>query len=234
MQYLCSNTKPICPVHLTETLPRVLQVSPGSRLHVLHVLTSDRGISSNRIVGQRKFSQWRSMSAAIGKAGSLVPGTENCSSSVWIAQSVCPRNWGSIHGRGNLKTAEAHTASNILCSGGCFTGVKAAEALSWLFTSSTELMKCGAKPPRPTVFVVPCLINCRDKGRAVAQVVSSLASLRADPGSRPVQVMWDLWWTKRHWGMFSPSISIPPANHSSDCSTLIIVKKSSGAGAVDQ
>jgi hypothetical protein len=41
----------------------------------------------------------------------------------------------------------------------------------------------------------------------------------------PGQVMWDLWWTKWHWGRFSPSISVSPANsHSISCSTLIIVR----------
>jgi hypothetical protein len=35
--------------------------------------------------------------------------------------------------------------------------------------------------------------------------------------------MWDLWWTKIHWGRFCPSTSDSPANHSTDCSTLIII-----------
>jgi hypothetical protein len=47
----------------------------------------------------------------------------------------------------------------------------------------------------------------------------SPASHRGGPG----QVMWDLWWTKRHWGMFSPSISVSPTNHSTDSFTLIII-----------
>jgi hypothetical protein len=34
--------------------------------------------------------------------------------------------------------------------------------------------------------------------------------------------MWDLWWTKRHWGMFSPSTSVSPANHSTKFSIIII------------
>jgi hypothetical protein len=34
--------------------------------------------------------------------------------------------------------------------------------------------------------------------------------------------MWDFWWTKWHWGRFSPSTSVSPANsHSTDCPTLI-------------
>jgi hypothetical protein len=34
--------------------------------------------------------------------------------------------------------------------------------------------------------------------------------------------MWDLWWTKRNLGRFSPSTSVFPANsHSNDYSTLV-------------
>jgi hypothetical protein len=51
------------------------------------------------------------------------------------------------------------------------------------------------------------------------------------PGKNPFEVrinnnkiiMLDLWWTKWHWGRFSPSTSVSSANsHSTDCSTLII------------
>jgi hypothetical protein len=35
--------------------------------------------------------------------------------------------------------------------------------------------------------------------------------------------MWDLWWTKWHWGRFSPSTSALPATHSTECSTHIII-----------
>jgi hypothetical protein len=36
--------------------------------------------------------------------------------------------------------------------------------------------------------------------------------------------VWDLWWKKWHWGKFSPSTSVSPANyHSADCSTIIII-----------
>jgi hypothetical protein len=35
--------------------------------------------------------------------------------------------------------------------------------------------------------------------------------------------MWDLWWTKWRWGMFSPSIWVSPANlHSTNFSTNTI------------
>jgi hypothetical protein len=36
--------------------------------------------------------------------------------------------------------------------------------------------------------------------------------------------MWGLWWTKRHWGRFSPSTSVSPANHSTKLSIIIITR----------
>jgi hypothetical protein len=51
----------------------------------------------------------------------------------------------------------------------------------------------------------------------------SLASHRAGPGSHP-GIMWGLWWTKRHWGKFSPSISVSLANHSTNFSIIIITR----------
>jgi hypothetical protein len=48
------------------------------------------------------------------------------------------------------------------------------------------------------------------------------ASHRSGTGSTPSQVTWDLWWTKWHWGRFSPSILTSPDNfHSTKCSILI-------------
>jgi hypothetical protein len=36
--------------------------------------------------------------------------------------------------------------------------------------------------------------------------------------------MWGLWWTKWHWGRFSPNTSVSPASfHPTDCSTFIII-----------
>jgi hypothetical protein len=56
-------------------------------------------------------------------------------------------------------------------------------------------------------------------GRAIAQ-----ASHRGGPGSSPSHIMWDLWLAKWHWGRFSPSISVSPANsHSTNCSTFIMI-----------
>jgi hypothetical protein len=40
----------------------------------------------------------------------------------------------------------------------------------------------------------------------------SPASQSDGPGSIPGQVMWDWWWTKWHWGRFSPSTSVSLAN----------------------
>jgi hypothetical protein len=48
-----------------------------------------------------------------------------------------------------------------------------------------------------------------------------LLSHRGGPGSRTGS-LWDLWWTKRHWGRFSPITSVSPANHSTDFSIIII------------
>jgi hypothetical protein len=50
----------------------------------------------------------------------------------------------------------------------------------------------------------------------------SFASHRGGPGSSPVQVMWDLWCTKRRRHRFSSSTSVSPSTHYIDCSTLII------------
>jgi hypothetical protein len=42
------------------------------------------------------------------------------------------------------------------------------------------------------------------------------------PDSIPGQVMWNLWWEKRHWGRFSPNTLVSPANsHSTDSSAII-------------
>jgi hypothetical protein len=50
-----------------------------------------------------------------------------------------------------------------------------------------------------------------------------LASHCGGPGLNLCQVMKDLWWTRWHWGRFSLSTLVSPANlHSTDCSTFII------------
>jgi hypothetical protein len=46
----------------------------------------------------------------------------------------------------------------------------------------------------------------------MAEAVSRMLPTAAARG----QVMWDLWWTKWHWGRFSPAIS-----HSTSRSTII-------------
>jgi hypothetical protein len=55
------------------------------------------------------------------------------------------------------------------------------------------------------------------------KTVRTLAPHRLGPGSRP-GIMWGLWWTKGHWSRFSPSISVPPANHSTNFSITIITR----------
>jgi hypothetical protein len=62
---------------------------------------------------------------------------------------------------------------------------------------------------------------CDSDGRAIAQAASrrlptSSARLRDE-------VMWDLWLTKGHCDRFSQSTSVSPANHSTDCSTFVII-----------
>jgi hypothetical protein len=52
----------------------------------------------------------------------------------------------------------------------------------------------------------------------------SLASHRGGPGSRPGS-MWGLWWTKGHWDRFSPSTSVPLANHHSTNFSIIIITR---------
>jgi hypothetical protein len=60
-------------------------------------------------------------------------------------------------------------------------------------------------------------------GRVISQAGTRRLPTLGGPGSSSGQVMWDLWWTKWHWGRCSPNTSISPANsHTTDCSTIII------------
>jgi hypothetical protein len=61
---------------------------------------------------------------------------------------------------------------------------------------------------------------CRSSGG------QSPASHFGGPGSSTCQVMWDLWWTKRHWDRFSP------VKHPTDCTILIITRCSGIVGWV--
>jgi hypothetical protein len=66
---------------------------------------------------------------------------------------------------------------------------------------------------KTTAVYTPVLLSIDTEfGCAVAQ---ASASHRGGPG---------LWWTKRHWGRFSPSTSVSPANHSTDFSIIIITR----------
>jgi hypothetical protein len=53
-------------------------------------------------------------------------------------------------------------------------------------------------------------------------LVNGLRPLVAGFPLSPGQDMWDLWWTKLHWGRFSPSTSVSPTDNSTDCCTLIM------------
>jgi hypothetical protein len=59
--------------------------------------------------------------------------------------------------------------------------------------------------------------NCQMLFRSTVSGFQNVWSGRG-PDSSPEQVMWDLWWTKWHWGRFSPSTSFSPTNNSSDYS----------------
>jgi hypothetical protein len=66
---------------------------------------------------------------------------------------------------------------------------------------------------------------CKSKaGRVIAQEVSSwlptaAARVRAREGK------WCLWWSKRHWGRFSSSTSVSPANHHSTNFSIITITR---------
>jgi hypothetical protein len=55
-------------------------------------------------------------------------------------------------------------------------------------------------------------------GCAIAQVVSCWLPTAAARVST-----WGLWWTKWHWGRFSQSTSVSPANHHSTNFSIIII-----------
>jgi hypothetical protein len=66
-------------------------------------------------------------------------------------------------------------------------------------------------------------INQITWGRAVAQAV-----IRWLPTAAQVRVragMWGLWWTKQHWGRFSPSASVSPANQDSTNFSISIITR---------
>jgi hypothetical protein len=73
-------------------------------------------------------------------------------------------------------------------------------------------------------FNIVSLYRYGVEGRAIAQAVSrwlptAAARVRVRTG------MWGLWWTKRHWGRFSPSTSVSPAIHRSTNFSIIIIAR---------
>jgi hypothetical protein len=63
-----------------------------------------------------------------------------------------------------------------------------------------------------------------NKGRAVAQAVSCWLPTAA-AWVRVWAGIWGLWLAKRHWGRFSPSTSVSPANHHSSNFSIIIITR---------
>jgi hypothetical protein len=61
-------------------------------------------------------------------------------------------------------------------------------------------------------------------GRAVAQAVSRWFPT-ATARVRVRAACGGLWWTKRHWGRFSPRTSLSPANHHSTNFSIIIITR---------
>jgi hypothetical protein len=69
----------------------------------------------------------------------------------------------------------------------------------------------------PVVYHVTKVYLGAFKDRSIGQAVRRWF-LTGGPGPGPVQVMWDLWWTKWHWNWFYPSTLVSPVNsHSTDC-----------------
>jgi hypothetical protein len=62
-----------------------------------------------------------------------------------------------------------------------------------------------------------------ENGRAVAQAVSRWLPTAA-ARVRVRAACGGLWWTKQHWGRFSPSISVSTADHSTNFSIIIITR----------
>jgi hypothetical protein len=64
----------------------------------------------------------------------------------------------------------------------------------------------------------------KEKHREPFQSLKLLQQIAAARVRAQVRSCGDLWWTKWHWGRFSPSTSVSPANlHSTDCSIFIII-----------
>jgi hypothetical protein len=61
-------------------------------------------------------------------------------------------------------------------------------------------------------------------GSAVAQAVRRWLPT-ATASIRVCTCIWELWWTKRHWGRFSPSTSVSLTNHHFTNSSIIIISR---------
>jgi hypothetical protein len=92
--------------------------------------------------------------------------------------------------------------------------------INWITRKMTLMLRSDAWVCKnwSVVSVAYCL-----KGCAVAQTVSPSLWTYAVPGSRPGQVMCDMWWTMPPFGLFSPCTTVSPTTHFTDSSTLITI-----------
>jgi hypothetical protein len=78
---------------------------------------------------------------------------------------------------------------------------------------------CNIQTPVRSFFLIYVRL-----GHAVAQAISRWLPTAA--GRVRVRAgMWGLWCTKRHWGRFSPSTSVSPANHHSSNFSIILITR---------
>jgi hypothetical protein len=73
------------------------------------------------------------------------------------------------------------------------------------------------------MMIIFLFIKYQQEGHAIAQVVSHTGFPPRRPGFASRQSMWGLWWAKWHWGRFSLSTSVSPANHHSTNFSIIII-----------
>jgi hypothetical protein len=87
------------------------------------------------------------------------------------------------------------------------------------YTNSTGLIHSVEAASYATTQELPAFYVIGNLGSAVAQTASRQLPTAAARG----QFMWDLWWTKQQWGLFSLNTLVTSAKHSTDCYTLIII-----------
>jgi hypothetical protein len=85
----------------------------------------------------------------------------------------------------------------------------------------------GVRTVDSRLFLLPSRLWRRLQALAVPYLKRLVAGFPPRrPGFSSVQVLWDLWWTKWHWGrFFFPSTSISPANHHSTKFPILIITR---------